>query len=136
MATYNEIYFSKLIASERKYPEIFGRTEVPVEYHGRKYKIDIKTEEHVYEVKFGHDCWKSAVGQVMAYSCLTKLDAGLIILIRTNPQWHDKDLAGYDMLMNMMREYEMDIKVYRFYVNRETGAISKRNELTWDTDSD
>ena len=128
---FNEIDFAKVVASDKRYPEIFGPTEYPCMFKSKKMFADIYTQDFVYECKFGANSW-NAVGQVMSYAMVLEKKAAIIIFIRTNPKHHDKDLVGFEILKKMIKTYKLDIKVLRFYVNQTDGKISSKNTLVWE----
>ena len=131
---YNETYFAELVASQRKYPEIFGKVEYPCNYKGKRMRIDITTDDHAYECKFGANSWKAAIGQALSYAMMVDKKAGIIVFIRTDPKFQDKDIKGYEIMMKTIKEHKLPIDTRRFYVNRVSGKISKKNELIWEND--
>ena len=131
---YNETDFAKIVASQGMYSEIFGKVEVAHRFKGKLIRIDIETMNHAYECKFGADCWKSAIGQALSYSMIVMKNAGIVVFIRTNPKFHDRDMKGYEILMKTIKAHRLPIDVERFYVNQKDGKISRNNSLKWEVE--
>ena len=98
-------------------------------------RIDITTDDHAYECKFGANSWKAAIGQALSYAMMVDKKAGIIVFIRTDPKFQDKDIKGYEIMMKTIKEHKLPIDTRRFYVNRVNGKISKKNSLVWEEDN-
>ena len=128
---YNETHFAKLVACQKKYPEIYGQVEASLQSKAGKIRVDILTDKHAFECKFGSTSWKTALGQAMTYAMLADRKPGIIVFIRTNPKYHDKDLKGFSLLEETISHFKLKVEIKKFYVNQVDGTISKYNSLDW-----
>ena len=131
MARFNETHFAQLVAESKRYVELNGQVEAPVRSPVGTVRIDILTATHAFECKFGSTAWKTAIGQALAYSHLAHRKAGIIVFIRTNPKFAERDQKGYELLKKTIEQSKLKIDLHKFHVNRNDGTISKYNNLEW-----
>ena len=105
--TYNEAYFTSIIAKELK-----GQEEYRLPNRKR---IDILTNEYAFEVDWVSKAWSEGVGQALHYALMTGKKPGVIVLI-------DKaHKANLDALIKTATEY--NIKVIIYHVDKKKGTI-------------
>ena len=71
-------------------------------------RVDCLTETHAIEYDFGHRKWYESVGQALHYGRLTGITPGVVLIIE-----NDRDLDALDNLLEVIKEYELNIKVWK-----------------------
>lgn len=98
-----EDYYQDLIAKE------LGVSEDHIEFVlPDRTRIDILDKKVAYEVDFAAK-WAEGIGQALHYSTMTRLEAGLVIVIEK-----ESDQRHVDKILNIMRSKSLRIILYTF----------------------